>query len=144
METATMGKVIVSATIENVNDLYNVRTGKLAADQLRRVEVTDAMVDTGATTLSLPKRLIAQLGLFPLRPRAARTAAGLATLQVYGTARVVVQGRECTCDVIELPDEWPPLIGQVPLELLDLVIDPQRPRLIGNPEHGGEQMVDVF
>ena len=139
-----MGKVIVSATIENVNDLYNVRTGKLAADQLRRVEVTDAMVDTGATTLSLPKRLIAQLGLFPLRPRAARTAGGLTTLQVYGTARVVVQGRECTCDVIELPDECPPLLGQVPLELLDFVIDPQGQRLIGNPEHGGEQMVEVF
>ena len=139
-----MGKVIVSATIENVVDVYNVRTGKLAADQLRRVEVTDAMVDTGATTPSLPKRLVAQLGLLPLRERVARTAGGLTKLQVYGAARVVVQGRECTCDVIELADECPPVIGQAPLELLDFVVDPQGQRLVGNPDHGGEQMVDVL
>lgn len=144
MEIMTMGKVIVTATIENVADLYNVHTGALPADQVRRVEVTDALVDTGATTLSLPKRLITQLGLLPLRTRIARTAGGLATLRLYGGARVVVQGRECTCDAIELPDECPALIGQVPLELLDFVIDPQSQRLIGNPAHGGEQMVEIY
>jgi predicted aspartyl protease len=144
MGTTTMGKVIVTATIENVGDKYQVHQGKMPADQVRRVEVTDAMVDTGATTLSMPKRLIAQLGLVPLRTRTARTAGGLATLHLYGGAHVVVQGRECTCDVIELPDECPVLIGQIPLEMLDFVVDPQAQRLIGNPAHGGEQMVEVY
>jgi hypothetical protein len=36
------------------------------------------------------------------------------------------------------------LIGQTPLELLDFVVDPIGQRLIGNPDHGGEQMIDVF
>ena len=88
METATMGKVIVSATVENVGDLYQVHQGQLPADQVRRVEVPDAVVDTGATTLSLPKRLIAQLGLIPLRTRTARTAGGLVSLHTYGGARL--------------------------------------------------------
>jgi len=139
-----MGKVIVTAKIENVGDLYLVHQGKLSPDQVRHVEVTDAMADTGATTLLMPKRLIAQLGLIPLRTRTARTAGGLTTLKLYGGAHIVVQDRECTCDVIELPDECPVLIGQVPLEMLDFVVDPQGQRLIGNPEHGGEQMVEVY
>ena len=76
METATMGKVIVPARIENLEDLYKVNQGLLAPDQVRGVEVTDALIDTGATGLHLPKRLVAQLGLQPLRTRQARTIAG--------------------------------------------------------------------
>ena len=38
----------------------------------------------------------------------------------------------------------PVLIGQIPLELLDWVVDPKGQRLIGNPEHGGEQIMEVF
>lgn len=29
-------------------------------------------------------------------------------------------------------------------ELLDFVVDPQGQRLIGNPEHGGQHMFDMF
>ncbi len=53
-------------------------------------------------------------------------------------------GRECVAEVGELPDECPVLIGQVPLELLDFVVDASGRRLIGNPDHGGEQMFDLF
>src|SRR6185437_4152038 len=61
METATMGKVLVTAKIENLQDLYDVARGLLK--EVRRVEVTDALADTGAMMLSLPKALIQQLGL---------------------------------------------------------------------------------
>src|SRR5437867_11908669 len=76
MENATMGKVLVSAKFENLSDLILVEQGHLPANQVRSVEVADAVVDTGASTLSLPKRLIAQLGLHPFRTRQARTARG--------------------------------------------------------------------
>ncbi len=144
METAAMGKVIVTARIENIPDLYNANQGTIPADQVRRIEVTDALVDTGASTLSMPKRLITQLGLIPFRKRTVRTPAGIATFNVYGGVRLEVQGRECFCDVLEIADECPVLIGQVPLELLDFVVDPQGQRLIGNPEHGGEQMAEIY
>lgn len=144
MGTTTMGKVIVTAKIENIADLYNASQGALPPDQVRRVEVTDAMADTGATTLSMPKRLIAQLGLMPFRTRNVRTPAGVTTMRAFGGVRLEVQGRECFCDVTEIADECPVLIGQVPLELLDFVVDPQGRRLIGNPEHGGEQMMELF
>jgi hypothetical protein len=47
-------------------------------------------------------------------------------------------------DVAEIPDDCPVLIGQIPLEGLDFVIDPVAQRLIGNPEHGGEHMADLY
>ncbi len=144
MRTATMGKVIVTAKIENLDDLFSVRKGLLQPDQVRGVEVTDALVDTGATTLSLPKGLITQLGLQPFRSRQARTSGGTVTLQVYGIVRLTVQGREWHGDVVEVPDDCPVLIGQLPLEGLDFVVDPVGQQLIGNPAHGGEHIIELY
>ena len=144
MEIDTMGKVLVAAKIENLGDLYFLDRGLLPADQVRSVEVPDALVDTGATGLSVPKRLIAQLGLKPFRTRQARTSGGVITLQIYDAVRLTIQGRECFCDVTELPDDCPVWIGQIPLEALDWVVDPAGGRLIGNPEHGGEHIIELY
>jgi len=144
MESQTMGRVLVSAKIENVEDLFNVRKGLLQPDQVRKVEVTDALVDSGASTLSLPKRLIEELGLQAFGTRRAKTSAGAATFQKYGVVRLTILERDWIGDVVELPDDCPALIGQMPLEALDLVVDMGNHRLIGNPAHGGEYIIDMF
>jgi predicted aspartyl protease len=144
METETMGKVIVTAMIENLGDLYAVERGQLSDEQVRRIEIHDAVVDTGATTLLLPKRMIATLGLKPLRVRHSRGLGGDFLLPVHGTARLTIQGRACPLDVGEIGDEYPVLIGQIPLEALDWVVDAKGQRLIGNPEHGGEWGMDAY
>jgi len=143
-ESGSMGKVHVTAMVENVGDLLNARQGMIPEGEIRRIEVLDALVDTGATSLSMPGRMIRQLGLSPLRNRKARTSAGVVTVQVFGAARLTVQGRDCTIDLAEVPEDCPVLIGQVPLELLDFVVDPNAQRLIGNPEHGGEHMIEMY
>lgn len=139
-----MGRVAVTAVIESVEDLYRVRRGELAEDQVRRVEVTDALVDTGATSLSLPGRFIAVLGLLPLRSRRVLTTAGIREVATYGAVRLTVNGRDCVCDVTEIADECPVLIGQVPLELMDFVVDPGNRQLVGNPAHGGEHLLELM
>jgi predicted aspartyl protease len=144
MEIMTMGKVTVSARIENLQDTYEAEKGVLPAGSVRSVEVADALVDTGATMLSIPRRLIAQLGLTRRRTRTARTAAGVISFGIYGAVRLTVQGRDCIVEAAEIPDECPVLVGQIPLEGLDFVVDPVGQRLIGNPDHGGEQMIDMF
>ncbi|MBI1899960.1 MAG: aspartyl protease family protein [Planctomycetia bacterium] len=144
METSTMGRVVVSATIDNLQDLFDADRKLLANDKVRRVTVDNALVDTGATMLSLPTRLIQQLGLRPLRKRQARTSGGAITVQLYGSVRLTIQGRDCISDVTEVPDDCPALIGQIPLELLDFVVDPANQRLIGNPAHGGEHVVELY
>ena len=55
METETMGRVTVKAKIENLKDLYLAQSQVISTDQARCVEVDDALVDTGATRLSMPK-----------------------------------------------------------------------------------------
>jgi predicted aspartyl protease len=144
METPTMAKVLVTAKIENLRDLYNVKQGLLPDDQVRRVEVADAVIDTGATTLLLPKRMINALGLEPLRTRHSRGLGGEFILPVYGTVRLTIQERDCPLDVGAIGDEYPVLVGQIPLEALDWVVDTKGRRLIGNPDHGGEWGMDAF
>jgi hypothetical protein len=62
---------------------------------------------------------------------------------MYTAVRLTIQGRDCLSDVAEIPDEFSVVIGQVPLELLDFIVDPKRQQLIGNPEHGGEHMIEA-
>jgi len=144
MEIQTVGKVLVSAKIENSEDLYDVEKGRLTADKVRTVQVDDALVDTGATLVSLPKALIERLGLRRLRTRTAQTPAGVLAFGIYGPVQLTVQDRDCLVEAAELPDGCPVLIGQVPLELLDFVVDPIGQRLIGNPAHGGKHMFDLL
>ena len=144
MENTTMGRVVVKATIENLEDLFSVQKGLLRPDEVRSVEVTDALVDTGATTLLLPKRFISQLGLQPLRIRQVQGIGGLVPVPMYRAVRLTIEGRDCALDVGEIDDVFPVLIGQVPLELLDWVVDPKGQRLIGNPAHGGEHIMEAF
>lgn len=144
MENTTMGKVLVTAKIENMEDVVAVKLGKLTPSEVRSVEVDDALIDTGATMLSMPRRYIQQLGLDRIRTRRARTTNGVADFGVYSLVQVTIQGRDCRVDVAEIADDCPVLIGQIPLESLDFVVDPIGQRLIGNPDHGGEQMIDLF
>lgn len=144
MENSLMGRVVVSAKIENLEDMFRVRKGELTPDQIRSVIVDDALVDTGASTLALPKRLIDELGLAAFEKKRSRSVSGTSTVQVYGTVQLTVQDRQWRGDVIEVADDCPVLISQIPLEFLDFVVDPKEQRLIGNPRHGGEQMLELY
>jgi clan AA aspartic protease len=144
MGTETMGRVVVKARIQNLNDLFKAREGHLKESEVREIEVEDALIDTGAYMLFVPRRLIKQLGLKKFRTRRIRTAAGTSSAGVYDAVRLTIQGRECTIDVADVPNDCPVLIGQIPLEMLDFVVDLRNQKIIGNPEHGGEHMIDAF
>jgi predicted aspartyl protease len=144
MENATMGKVLVPAKIENLDDLFRVKTGDRAEADVRRIDVSDALVDTGAFGLLMPMRMIEHLGLDPVRTRMSRTISGEIPITTYRAVRLTIQGRDCVIDVSGIADHLPVIIGQIPLEAMDWVVDMRGQRLIGNPDHGGEDMVDVF
>jgi clan AA aspartic protease len=144
MEPETMGRVLVDATIENLEDAWEVDRHLRSPQDARRIVVREALVDTGATALSLPTRLIAQLGLKKRTEKRVRTSVGEARAAVYEPVRLTIQGRECTVDVTEVPDSVPVLIGQVPLEMLDLVVDCRSRQLVGNPAHDGEHIIELY
>ena len=144
MEMDVMGRVTTEATIENLQDLWAVKRSLAAPEEARKVTVADALVDTGATLLSLPTRLIKQLGLAKTSSKRVTSSIGLGEADVYEAVRLTIQGRSCTMDVMEVPDTVPVLIGQLPLEHLDLVVDLRNRTLIGNPAHGGEHVYELF
>lgn len=143
-EKREMGRVTTEIRVESLKDLFAVEQGQLSDDQVRRVTIPDALVDTGATFFSLPSRIIKELGLSKAFTKRVLTSRGPAEANVYQAVKLTIQDRSCTQDVMEVPDTVPALIGQLPLEALDFVVDPVRQKVIGNPAHRGEQMYDLL
>ncbi len=139
-----MGRVIPDATIENLGDLYEAERGLRPADQVRRVHVPDALVASGATSLALPSRLIHQLSLKKRYEKRSRSGQELGVTSVYEAVRITIQGRDASVDVMEMSDDLPVLVGQIPLEIMDLVLDPRGQKLIGNPAHNCEQTLELY
>ncbi len=138
-----MGRVVATVTVENNEDRLRVDRGELSPDRVRRITV-DALVASGATFLCLSGSLIRQLGLPFDRVRETRTISGVMKLNIYSGARIEIQGRTCTDEVMELPEGRQALLGQIPLEKLDWWIDVPSQRLVGNPEHGGHWMAEAY
>ena len=141
MET-TVGRVTTKIRVENGADRVTAVSRPGAA--VRVVEIEDALVDTGATLLCLPRRSVETLGLVRHDRRRVLTANGVVDRDVYGGAFLTLDGRSCTIDVMEVPDDVPALVGNLALENLDLVVDPKSQRLIANPAHGGKFTMDLF
>jgi len=144
MEPEPVGRVLTEAKIENLKDLWAVEQGLRTPDQARSMIVADALVDTGATLLSLPTSLINRLGLAKVSSKQVRSSMGVSEASLYEAVRLTIGGRSCTMDVMEVPDNVPVLIGQLPLEHLDFVVDLRSRTLIGNPAHGGEHVYELY
>jgi predicted aspartyl protease len=144
METNGMGRVLTEAKVENLRDLWDAERGMVSDAQVRRLVIDDALVDTGATLLSLPTSMIEQLGLAKTGSKRVTSSTGGGEANLYSAVRLTIQGRSCTMDVMEVPDGVPALIGQIPLEHLDFVVDLRNQVLIGNPAHGGEHVYELY
>ena len=137
-----MGKVIVKIKVTNLFDL-GARHRKLSTAAPREVEV-EALVDTGATRLYLKPSVIRALGLEQVDSVISQTTNGPAQRGVYEPVRLEVQGRFGNFDVMDVSERVPNLLGQIPLEYLDFVVDAKNCNLIPNPEHGDKQMSEEY
>ena len=129
--------------LANLKDITLADVGVIKSDEIRQLTVEDAIVDTGATRLSLPTPLIEQLGLEPVGNARARTTNGTVNRTIYSTVQFTVLERSGTIEVTDLPENVPVLVGHIVLEMLDLCLD-IRKGLIHNPEHDGEWTEDQF
>jgi predicted aspartyl protease len=140
-----MGRVLTAIKAENMEDLFALKRGLIQPGEVRTVEVKEALVDTGATILSLPTRLIKELGLDFKYYRHTETPVGLRKVRVFSPVRLLVQDRECVVDVAEIANRRAPaLVGQIPLELMDFVVDPRQGRITPNPAHDGKWVMELY
>ena len=129
--------------LANQNDLVAVKLGVMNPEEVRRLTVPDALVDTGATGLCLPTPLIERLGLTPVKTVRARTATGIIDRVLYSAVEFTVLERTSLMQITDLPEGSPVLVGHMVLEHLDLCIDIKK-GLIYNPAHDGEWITEIL
>ena len=124
-------------------DFENAALGLLSPEKVRTAEI-EALVDTGATELAIPADAARALGLREAGTRLARLADGrvVALPRVMGV-RLEILGRDMTCDALVLPEGPTALVGQIPLEALDLIVDPRSRELRVNPASPAAPLLDL-
>jgi clan AA aspartic protease len=132
-----MGKVMTKMTLTNPADV-------LARRRRARAVRIEGLVDTGATTLVLPREVCRRLGLRLLGTRRVRYANGKTARVPWTVVRVGILGRETFCEALVEAPGTTPLIGQIPLEGLDLVVDPKSRQLRANPASPDAPLFDIL
>lgn len=101
----------------------------------RTLPVT-ALVDSGAVFFTIPEHVAVQLGfdITEVATREVVLANGHRQLApMIGPLRVKFADRYCDLSALVLGDE--PLLGAVPMEMMDLVLNPASQSLTVNPEN---------
>lgn len=113
-------------------------------DPTKSIEV-DAVIDTGATMVVLPQSIVDELGLRKIREVKVRYANNKTeTKSIYGVVTIEIKGRTGNFDVLAETEGSQPLIGQVVLEILDLVVDLRAKTLMPNPMSPEMPMVEIL
>ncbi|MFL6602626.1 MAG: aspartyl protease family protein [Steroidobacteraceae bacterium] len=95
-----------------------------------------ALVDSGAMPLCIPESVARQLGFDTTETYSARIKIADASrikVPVVAPIRIEFANRSCTTDAYVFGDE--PLIGVIPIEAMDCIIEPRHRRLVVNPDH---------
>ncbi len=138
-----MGKVIEKIKVQNWGDIEMIANDARTA-RPRSIQ-TEALVDTGAGLFYLKTSLVKKLGLRPIDKVRSRTLSNLLEeRRVCSPVELRLAGRTGVFRVVEIPDALPNLIGQIPLEELDLVVDLRKRRVVPNPEHPDGPLYDEF
>jgi clan AA aspartic protease len=131
-----MGTVYAEITLKNAIDVGEVQRGHLTEQEVRATTV-QALVDTGCGSLVINEDVRKTLGLVIEGSRGAKLADG--TRQVYEVTEPVKihwKNRHTACPAIVLPGADAVLLGAIPLEDMDLVVNSAMQELTG--AHGDE------
>ncbi|MDR1932626.1 MAG: retroviral-like aspartic protease family protein [Spirochaetales bacterium] len=136
-----MGTVREKITLRNVIDVGVAKRGFMAEDKIRVAAVT-ALVDTGSAMLVINEDMRNQLGLDIKKKYIATLADG--SLQECGITESVEiewENRSTEGPALVLPDADEILLGAIPLEGMDVMVDVKSRRLVGI--HGDTQIMTI-
>ncbi|GHV88057.1 hypothetical protein AGMMS50267_04170 [Spirochaetia bacterium] len=131
-----MGTVYAEITLKNAGDKIRVEYGLLKEPEMRETTV-QAVVDTGAGTLIISEAVQKELGLMTVGLRNAKLADGKrAPCKIADAVEVHWKERSMICQPWVLPGIDEVLLGAIPLEDMDLIVNPAEQKLVG--AHGDE------
>ena len=139
-----MGKVMTKVKLTNQEDEMLARRGLLPPDEVRTLEI-EALVDTGATMLVLPADVCRKLGLTEVDRRRVRYADGrVREVPRVTNVGIEILGRDMVGSALVEAEGTTPLIGQLPLEELDLVVNPGTGDLMPDPDSPDAPLLDLL
>ena len=129
-----MGHTYTDIELISVDDLVLHRHGFLTEDRIKRMRVT-ALVDSGAYLLVINDNIRQQLDLPFIEEQTMRLADDSERrVEIVGPVEVRFENRSTTVRAAVFPGDAEPLLGVIPMEDMDVLIDSKQQRLIVNPE----------
>lgn len=130
-----MGAIYADIELINNDDMALVRRNFMDPEDVRRIFV-NIRVDTGADILCINESIQEQLQFPEMEKRKAQLANGsIVQCQVVSSVELHFKNRRTFCNAMVLPGDAEPLLGCIPLEDMDVLINPLRQEMIVNPEH---------
>ena len=130
-----MGLVYAEVELINAEDLALARKFYIGEDEIKRMYVT-GLVDTGSYMLCINESIQAQMQFPVMEKRIGQMANGdRIECDVVSQVELRFKNRRTICNAMILPGDSEVLIGAIPLEDMDVLINPLRQELIINPEH---------
>ncbi|HEX6045751.1 MAG TPA: aspartyl protease family protein [Pyrinomonadaceae bacterium] len=128
-----MGLVYAEIELLSIEDLILSQYGIRLDSEVRKVKKR-ALVDSGALDLVIGADVKEQLNLKVRGKRSVRLADdSVIQVEMVGPLEVRFENRSTIVNAVVLPTEEV-LLGAIPMESLDVFIDPVRQRLVVNPE----------
>jgi len=129
-----MGHVYADITLLNAIDVGLARRGDITNAHVRKMEV-NAMVDSGAMTLIINEQIAEQLGLEVKKQVDVTLADGSHHKCDYvGPVDIHFENRFAGCHALVVPGADEILLGVIPLEEMDVMIDPVSQKLVVHPD----------
>ncbi|HEV7842082.1 MAG TPA: aspartyl protease family protein [Pyrinomonadaceae bacterium] len=130
-----MGLVYTEIELISGDDLALHRRGYIKEEDIKRLKV-NALVDSGAEMLAINEQVKDYLNLFVLDTQRAELADGSKVeLEIVGPVEIRFANRRASVDAIVSPGDVQILLGAIPMEEMDVLVDTKRQQLIVNPEH---------
>jgi len=130
-----MGLVYAEIDLLNGGDVYLQRKKLVDEKEVKKVTI-NALVDSGAYMVTINENVRAQLDLPFIEKQFGRLAdETLLELDVVGPVEVRFENRRTTVDAIVLPGNSEILLGSIPMDDMDVLIDPRQQKLVVNPAH---------
>ena len=126
-----MSLVQTEITLRNAGDIIRAKDGYIHKNDVREMTV-QALVDTGSWTLVINEATREKLGLDVVGTDSGTLADGTkAEYNMAGPLEVTWKNRRTTCEALVLPEAEEILLGAIPLEAMDLTINPRKEELVG-------------
>jgi len=129
-----MGLVYADIELISSFDLEASKRGFIKAEEVKKVKV-NALVDSGAYMLAINETIKGQLDLQTVDEQLAELANGhVEKVEIVGPVDVRFDNRSTTCRAVVLPGDTQVLLGAIPMEDMDVIIDPRNRQLTVPPE----------